>query len=596
MEFKKSPKIYKGYKADSPENTVKRIENGFKRLGLNIQYFQNSKADNELGIFSSTAQLVNTPFATNGKGLTASLTKASAYAECAERFSAGSQFAFYILEEYLEKNNLIFQDAVKNDSIVKDFIRFSYQNGYTKSDNGHSSDTIPVEKFINTYPITKELTKTINKNESFNHYCDSFSLLENKTVKIPLAFINYIQIHNGLASGNSKEEAILHGCCEVFERYRALQVLKEKEKAPSVDIKSINNDRILSIINTLKKYNIDVVIKDLTKGIYPVMGVLFINNNLKDSDNPIKRHYYHHCFRVASDLDLNEAILRCFTEELQGFSLEEYCNQIELDILWKNWNNNMGNSYIPSGEISFKHYLRQNITNMDLSFLYENCEYIDFSSLVSVYHDDFFDDLEYIKGIFKKINLDVYIVDHTHKIIDFPTVRIVVPKMSDIVGYYVNNQTELNDYFDRNKIIDFFYFDGLSQIIIDESYRTDNNKLKEFVAKAEKHLAECIYDYNLALGRYGLQNVNLFSILSKVFSSLGDVEKMEKYIDFAINIWTFKTNSKNSDNYENQLIEIKKDLKTPISDKNPFINSCNCDHCKQLYPKLIYNLMKSFYL
>jgi len=88
MNLKKSLKIFNGYKCDYPEKTVKRIEEGFKKIGLHLSYNEKEVSSDKNGLYSSEATIKELDFSTYGKGTNSVLSKASAFAEMAERFSA----------------------------------------------------------------------------------------------------------------------------------------------------------------------------------------------------------------------------------------------------------------------------------------------------------------------------------------------------------------------------------------------------------------------------------------------------------------------------------------------------------------------------
>jgi len=89
MELSKSPKIYNDYKCDFPENTIKRIKDGFNKIGLTITYDEREIHRVDSSIFIGKACINTLCWDQFGKGTTRKLAKAGAYAELAERFSTG---------------------------------------------------------------------------------------------------------------------------------------------------------------------------------------------------------------------------------------------------------------------------------------------------------------------------------------------------------------------------------------------------------------------------------------------------------------------------------------------------------------------------
>ncbi len=73
-------------KCDIPSNTIRKIKDGFRKLDLDVQYSAFRVSDN---IFWGRIWIDSIRRVCNGKGITPELAEASAYAELAERFSAG---------------------------------------------------------------------------------------------------------------------------------------------------------------------------------------------------------------------------------------------------------------------------------------------------------------------------------------------------------------------------------------------------------------------------------------------------------------------------------------------------------------------------
>jgi ribosomal protein S12 methylthiotransferase accessory factor len=68
-----------------------------------------------------------------------------------------------------------------------------------------------------------------------SHWVDGYSVMQDKTVKVPINFIAYINASNGMAAGNTIEEALIQASCEVFERYTQIQIIKPEKVVPTVD-------------------------------------------------------------------------------------------------------------------------------------------------------------------------------------------------------------------------------------------------------------------------------------------------------------------------------------------------------------------------
>ena len=89
MELNNSPKIFEGYKSAKPGDTISLLEKGFRNIGFEVNYTDYVTGNSRSKIYSGSVILKGTSFKASGKGRTKKLSRASAIAELAERFSAG---------------------------------------------------------------------------------------------------------------------------------------------------------------------------------------------------------------------------------------------------------------------------------------------------------------------------------------------------------------------------------------------------------------------------------------------------------------------------------------------------------------------------
>jgi YcaO-like protein with predicted kinase domain len=587
-------KSYDNYKADHPDNTIKRVEEGFARIGLNLSYVGRKNGNCEIGLFSGTARISGTPFKTNGKGLTEALSKASAYAEAVERYSAGAYFVYQKFRKMLRTQDLLFKGAIGDNGLVDHFLSYSFLQGYTDKPNSEVEAMECIDMLLRQYQwLDQPIRNKIHK-EFSEAWVNAYCITEDTYCKLPVGLLQYIQIHNGLASGNSLEEAIVHGACEVFERYRALETLKSKTCVPTVDPSSIINSDIIACIKMLRDSGIDVVLKDLTQnGLYPVMGVLFINRNLSKDQNPLTYDFYHKRFRVASSIDLENALIRCFTEEIQGFDLDDFKFHPEMDAFREHWIKRMEMRYqVPSHE-TYKYYLRQGLSRQDMSFLEDSTKLVSLDSLNSQKNKDYIDDINRIIDICKCLKLPAYVIDYTHKKINFPTVRVVLPTLSDIVGYYASNRKEGVQFFDNQKQLDLVYFDGLTEAITDSTCYNHPTKIEKLIERIEEHLSSYPFDSIVVLDRYGLANANLFGILARACSTIGMRDKSQCYAEMAVAMWSHRIPS-GARSEQMQRSEHAKFMLLKPFDDNPFAPNCACEDCRQ-YGKRIHHMLGTFF-
>lgn len=516
MNLKSSPKIFNNYKCEYPEKTISKIKKGLDEIGLKIKYKQIEIQSAGFSSYSGDLFLEDFGFKTTGKGISPILAKTSAYAEMAERISSGFVF-FYTLNSNIEKCYQILEDII-NRKFLQGFIINNELTSYEKINQFFQDDFN-----FGQYKILKE-------NGIFDVLVDSYSLINNTYLKTPINFIENISGSNGLAAGNTIEEAIFQGACEIFERYAACEIMSKKIVCPTIDIKTIDDDRIQNFIVMLNSLNIDVLIKDFTlNNKIPVIGVLFTNNNIKDDENPLKKARYYKMINPGSHLDLREAIIRCLVERLQEVTKEELMYRKEADILYDFWIKTLKNKYKANPK-TFKHFYRQFYFYGDMLFL-ESGSVISFDKVKNIVNDDFYKDIQCIKEICINNNWDIQVINCTHKILNLPSVRVIIPPISTDTNPYVRQFIKFKNIEEQFNFLynikDFLSFNE------DNKWINNEKKIKDLIINVEDSLSEDLFSFELYIQRGPFyQCINLFHIIALCNLAVGNNDKSLKYFEF----------------------------------------------------------------
>jgi YcaO-like protein with predicted kinase domain len=394
-------------KTDIPENTVNNIVAGFNQLGYDIQYmpFQISDHIHWSQIFIHTIKLE-----CQGKGLTPLLSKASAHAELAERFSGG---LFYKAFEERVRFNM---PALYSRQVSR-FLNYEWLPGYVNSHQDQlNTEYLPIETLLrNQSHLFSGDIENIKNSRMAMHWVNGYSLMQEKTIKVPINFIAYINASNGMAAGNTLEEAIIQATCEVFERHTQIQIIAPEQIIPTIDKKTLKNDRLKSMIEFYERKNVEIILKDLSmRGRFPSIGALFINHNLQ----PGKLE--HKILIPGVSFNSEEALNRCLTEYMQGRgSLAASSPDMDRRIMHRSQNSN------------FYLLFKCCVSQTDISFL-EKGETIAFRDRTG---GDMLSEIEEIKKICRELETDFIVLDHTHPILQFPVVRVVMPGISDFLAF-----------------------------------------------------------------------------------------------------------------------------------------------------------------
>lgn len=394
-------------KTDTPENTVGNITAGFERLGYDIQYMPYRVADQ---IHWSHIAVDAIRIQCQGKGMSPALAKASAHAELAERFSGG---LFY--QDFEER--VRFNMPALYSRQVGRFLNYEWLDGYVDS---HPDDLqaphLSIESLLRhqSHLSPADIGK-IKNSRMARHWVDGYSLLQEQKIKVPISFVTYINASNGMAAGNTLEEAIVQATCEVFERHTQIQIIKPEQQVPTIDKATLNNDRLKTMIAYYETENVEIVLKDFSmEGRFPSIGVLFINHNLRPG------RMEHKILVPGVSFNMDEALSRCLTEVMQGRgTLKAPTPNLDRPVAHRT---RVENLYL---------LFKSCISPKDISFL-EAGDTVPYRELSS---KDLLSEIEAIKEICRAIDTDFIVLDLTHPVLAFPVVRVVLPGVSDFLPF-----------------------------------------------------------------------------------------------------------------------------------------------------------------
>lgn len=393
-------------KCDLPSNTVKRIRDGLRRLDLDVEYSPFSVSDN---IHWGRIWIDSIRIVCEGKGINPELAEASAYAELTERLSAG---LFYpVFEEQVRFN----VPALYNEETNR-FLNYEWMGGYVHAHQDELENSLRIEDLLaNEINLTENDLKDIKDSRMAKHWVDGFSIIRGERVKVPINFAAYIHGSNGMAAGNTIEEAIIQASCEIFERYVQIRIIKPEKIVPTIDLGSVDNTLIKNMIEFYQRRDVDVMIKDLSlDGLLPTVGVLYINNNLR----PDRLEY--RVLIPGASFNLDEGLTRCFTEGMQGRkTLLTSRPQLDRPVVHK------------SRVDDFYMLMRCGISPKEISFLKQG----ETRKYKGIKIKDVLSEIEEIKKICRLLDTDCIVLDHTHPVLGFPVVRVIIPRVSDFLPF-----------------------------------------------------------------------------------------------------------------------------------------------------------------
>ena len=344
-----------------------------------------------------------TNIGTNGKGTNLKNALASGYAEFIERLQNQILEFYFIDDTYTVENGL---EYLKN-SIV------------SKSELDSPTSYLTLQSAIN------ECKKYYNRPQKIALQ-KFYSVKMHKEVDLPSDFIHFAQGSNGMAAGNTFEEAIVQGLSEICERYTTKVILTEHKNIPTIPPKYYEKyENIKSLIQYIESNGYKITIKDASIGKFPVIITIF--EDLKYKENGVTiRPGSHPYFPVAVE--------RTLTEFLQGFDIENEDERksrkifkfADDDIL-ENIIQDIGRQSTPSDK-----------TNPNFVNLFsDNFDY-DFNPDIWYFKET--TNQEMLQSLCKSILADkddIFI--RNYDFLGFPVVYIYIPKMSQF--YSVSDKT-----------------------------------------------------------------------------------------------------------------------------------------------------------
>lgn len=252
---------------------VRRIDSG--RLGIPI-YFSLCGKDAHR-VIGNKKQM--------GKGSSPEQSQASACMELAERFSFfsfkkdGSNF---LTNTYatLKKENL--------PLLPLDQLLLSVHDRHTEAET--------LERLIEDIPIQWTWASNLSRNEE---------------VLVPFSWFYAINEFNGPSAGNTYEETILQGICELMERHVCSLINHHRLTTPAIDPDSVTDPVAKELIAKFRENNIDLYLNDfsLDTGIATVGALAIDRSTFPDSSEIV--------FTAGTTPDPEKALIRALTEVAQ---------------------------------------------------------------------------------------------------------------------------------------------------------------------------------------------------------------------------------------------------------------------------------------
>ncbi len=338
---------------------VRRIDNG--RLDIPV-YFSLCGKD-ALATIGNKKQM--------GKGSTPEQSRASACMELAERFSF---FSFmknpdnFILATWanLKKAGLPLLPLDKLQQSVHDT----------------TTSLATLERLIADIPI---------------QWTWATNLARQEEVLIPFSWFYAINEFNGPCAGNTVEEAISQGICEIVERHVSAVVSHGKLPTPAIDVATSTDPVVRELMAKFTRNGIEVYLNDFTldTGI-PTVAALAIDRSTFPATSEI-------VYTAGTTPNPDKSIIRALTEVAQ---------------LAGDFNSQA--NYVASG-------LPKPLAMDEVRYLTETATTITVPEMVDISDSNIRVEVENCLAALARIGMEVYMIDVTHPDLRIPALYTIVP-------------------------------------------------------------------------------------------------------------------------------------------------------------------------
>ena len=381
-----------------PEETIRKITGILKRAGLSVE--EVSWKHPAAHVWSVHIREAHCHLLTvNGKGTTKALALASALGEFMERLITGYFFSDFTLYGIISQKKFIFspdekwftpKKALLSKGILTSQLRDLYDpDGELRPQDAEDRMSSPRgKKAICALPFQKTR--------------------DGEVVYFPVNILDNLYASNGMAAGNTREEACVQALSEVLERYVKNTIIRKGIALPNVPKNYYSQFRnVTGAIAALEGAGFRVLVKDASLGgRYPVVNVTIVERKTKK------------CFLAfGAHPSFEIALTRTVTELLQGQKIAAFQGLKRTSKNEKEVRNrsNLVSHFINSSGIVSEGFFREKPVYCS--------DPVDFKGTRK-------EEEMFLLAVFRKAKKDVYV--NALSIDGFYVCRIVVPGWSEI--------------------------------------------------------------------------------------------------------------------------------------------------------------------
>lgn len=304
------------YKDASPSDTIQRIRAILHKHGILAMEFAWHRNGNHYQ--SLTLKVSGTPFSVNGKGVTPELALASAYGELMERLQNLAPFRLIhnFPKEVWTTHGFVY---------APDEIRLTAAELLVNRGPWLVRQLLTLPEGVNDLKAIQDWKKVSRVDQAEPFRCVPFYHVNTGGIDyLPMEMVSKMYTSNGMAAGNTMEEALVQGLSEVFERYAIIRILNEPITPPEIERDRIMANPVLSgLVNDVEstgKYRL--CFKDCSLGIgLPVVAVICTE---LDTGRYFVKFGAQPLFEIAVERTLTELLQGQELQAMKGFQTFSY--------------------------------------------------------------------------------------------------------------------------------------------------------------------------------------------------------------------------------------------------------------------------------
>lgn len=297
------------YKDSHPIQTVNRIRHILE--GLEIMPTEERWINNQNQSYSVRLVINGTKIGVNGKGITPELALASAYAEFMERLQNQLLYPLFTYQRHDTALQMLNGFCSSPDEVY-----LSVSELMEKTDHSILENIFPVDldegespdEYVRALSIST-LHPDTGKLLCIPYYCINTDSL----VYLPRNALICAYGTNGMCAGNTPEEALVQGLCEIIERYTNKMIVVNNLAPPEIPREYYSHFEQAELLKSLEKNKIiKCFVKDASLGEkLPAVCMAVINRALNK--------YF---VKFASHIEFEVALERTLIELFQGRTIE----------------------------------------------------------------------------------------------------------------------------------------------------------------------------------------------------------------------------------------------------------------------------------